>query len=125
MDLIELIIESNEITARAKAITTPEKWRSLVKTGKTKDFISEGQLTINSNNFTSKALNFPIEIFRGSEIHWDINGKENTLQGNLNKVVYEGKTIKGLFFDFFSSTEDTWGNITGDKLLIERKPVLR
>jgi hypothetical protein len=121
LDLIELIIESNEITARAKAITTPEKWRSLIKSGKTKDFISEGQLTINSDNFAYKALNFPIEISRGSEIHWDINGKENILQGNLKNAVYEGKTIEGLFFDFFSSTEDTWGNITGNKLLIERE----
>lgn len=121
LNLIEVAIESNEITTKATAVTDFSKWNSFVSTGKSTEYISSGHLVVNDSEFAARTTEFPIDVSVGTEIHWNIDGNENAIQGTASKLVYEGKTLKGVFFDFYSSSNDTWGNVTGEKLLVERE----
>ena len=121
LNLIELAIESNEITTKATAVTDFTKWNLFVSTGKSTEYISSGHLVVNDSEFAARTTDFPFDVSRGTKIHWNIDGNENTIQGTASELIYEGKILMGVFFDFYSSSNDTWGNMTGEKLLIERE----
>lgn len=122
---LDISVVSNEIITKANCVTDVDLWEGFIESGKTNEYLSKGSLILKRSNFIASTFGIPTSISRGSEVHWDLNGVENTLQGSSERATYQGAIMKGVFFDLLSSGGDTWGNLSSDEIVVSRNNELQ